>query len=176
MSTPSSTVPVTLSVNGKPYTREVEPRTLLVHLIRDSLGLTGTHVGCDTSSCGACTVMLGGLAVKSCTLLAVQADESEVQTVEGLANGDGLHPLQEGFWEEHGLQWRLLHARLSDDRRAAFGAQPQPVPRTRYARGWRVTTAAARATTTSSKRCSTRRIRCRRHRSRQSRRTRQVER
>ena len=99
-----STVPVTLSVNGKPYTREVEPRTLLVHLIRDSLGLTGTHVGCDTSSCGSCTVMLDGLAVKSCTLLAVQANESEVQTVEGLANGDGLHPLQEGFWEEHGLQ------------------------------------------------------------------------
>ena len=104
MSTPSTNVPVTLSVNGKPYTREAEPRTLLVHLIRDSLGLTGTHVGCDTSSCGSCTVMLDGLAVKSCTLLAVQANESEVQTVEGLANGDGLHPLQEGFWEEHGLQ------------------------------------------------------------------------
>ncbi len=95
---------VTLTVNGKNYTKEVEPRTLLVHLIRENLGLTGTHVGCDTSSCGACTVMLDGLAVKSCTLLAVQANESEVQTVEGLANGDGLHPLQEGFWEEHGLQ------------------------------------------------------------------------
>ena len=95
---------VTLTVNGKNYTKEVEPRTLLVHLIREDLSLTGTHVGCDTSSCGACTVMLDGLAVKSCTLLAVQANESEVQTVEGLANGDGLHPLQEGFWEEHGLQ------------------------------------------------------------------------
>ncbi len=95
---------VNLTVNGKSYTKEVEPRTLLVHLIRDSLELTGTHVGCDTSSCGACTVMLDGLAVKSCTILAVQAHESEVQTVEGLAKGDELHPLQEGFWEEHGLQ------------------------------------------------------------------------
>ena len=95
---------VNVTVNGKNYTKEVEPRTLLVHLIRDNLGLTGTHVGCDTSSCGACTVMLDGLAVKSCTLLAVQADGSEVQTVEGLANGNDLHPLQEGFWEEHGLQ------------------------------------------------------------------------
>ena len=95
---------VNVTVNGKNYTKEVEPRTLLVHLIRDNLGLTGTHVGCDTSSCGACTVMLDGLAVKSCTLLAVQADGAEVQTVEGLANGNDLHPLQEGFWEEHGLQ------------------------------------------------------------------------
>ena len=95
---------INVTVNGKKYIREVEARTLLVDLIRENLGLTGTHVGCDTSSCGACTVMLDGLAVKSCTLLAVQADGSEVKTVEGLADGDTLHPLQEGFWEEHGLQ------------------------------------------------------------------------
>ena len=95
---------VNVTVNGKKYVKEVEARTLLVDLIRENLGLTGTHVGCDTSSCGACTVMLDGLAIKSCTLLAVQADGSEVKTVEGLADGNNLHPLQEGFWEEHGLQ------------------------------------------------------------------------
>ena len=95
---------VNVTVNGKKYVKEVQARTLLVDLIRENLGLTGTHVGCDTSSCGACTMMLDGLAVKSCTLLAVQADGSEVKTVEGLADGNNLHPLQEGFWEEHGLQ------------------------------------------------------------------------
>ncbi|HEX4110468.1 MAG TPA: (2Fe-2S)-binding protein, partial [Solirubrobacteraceae bacterium] len=82
-----------------------EPRTLLVHTLRDTLGLTGTHVGCDTSSCGACTVHLDGEAIKSCTMLTVQADGREVTTIEGLAGADGtLHPLQEGFWERHGLQ------------------------------------------------------------------------
>ncbi|MCY4353432.1 MAG: (2Fe-2S)-binding protein [Truepera sp.] len=97
-------VSVTLTVNGQSYSREVEPRTLLVHLIREGLGLTGTHVGCDTSSCGSCTVIVDGLAVKSCTLLAVQADGSEITTVEGLASNGELHPIQEGFWEMHGLQ------------------------------------------------------------------------
>jgi carbon-monoxide dehydrogenase small subunit len=98
-------VRVTLRVNGVQQTREVEPRLLLVHLLRDTLGLTGTHVGCDTSSCGACTVHLDGEAVKSCTVLAVQADGSEVTTIEGLAAQDGtLHPMQEAFWEHHGLQ------------------------------------------------------------------------
>ncbi len=97
-------VSVTLTVNGQSYGREVEPRTLLVHLIREGLGLTGTHVGCDTSSCGSCTVIIDGLAVKSCTLLAVQADGSEITTVEGLASNGELHPIQEGFWEMHGLQ------------------------------------------------------------------------
>lgn len=95
---------VTVNVNGKDYRREVEPRVLLVHFIREELGLTGTHVGCDTSSCGACTVLLDGLAVKSCTVLAVQADGAKVRTVEGLAHNGELHPLQQGFWEEHGLQ------------------------------------------------------------------------
>ena len=97
-------VSIEVRVNGSTYRREVEPRLLLVHLLRDVLGLTGTHVGCDTSSCGACTVLLGGLAVKSCTLLAVQADGAEITTVEGLATNGDLHAVQEGFWEEHGLQ------------------------------------------------------------------------
>lgn len=95
---------VTVTVNGKSYQNEVEPRQLLVHYIRDTLGLTGTHIGCDTSQCGACTVMLDGNAVKSCTLFAVQADGSEITTIEGLAKDGQLHPIQEGFWEEHGLQ------------------------------------------------------------------------
>ena len=95
---------ISLNVNGRSYNREVEPRMLLSSFIREDLGLTGTHIGCDTSSCGACTVMVDGLAVKSCTLLAVQANDSEIKTVEGLADGNDLHPLQEGFWEEHGLQ------------------------------------------------------------------------
>jgi aerobic carbon-monoxide dehydrogenase small subunit len=100
----SSRVPVHVTVNGRSHELQVEPRLLLVHLLRDELGLTGTHVGCDTSNCGACTVHLGGEAVKSCTVLAVQADGAEVTTVEGLADGDTLHPLQEAFWNDHGLQ------------------------------------------------------------------------
>jgi carbon-monoxide dehydrogenase small subunit len=95
---------VSLSVNGVAYTEEVEPRLLLVHLIRDRLGLTGTHVGCDTSNCGACTLHLNGEAVKSCTVLAVQADGGEVTTIEGMGTEDDLHPLQEAFWANHGLQ------------------------------------------------------------------------
>jgi carbon-monoxide dehydrogenase small subunit len=99
-----SKVTVTLTVNGVQRTAEVEPRTLLVHFLRDGLGLTGTHVGCDTSQCGACTVLLNGDAVKSCTVLAVQADGAEVTTVEGLGTLEALHPVQAGFWEKHGLQ------------------------------------------------------------------------
>ena len=99
-----STVPVRLTVNGQSHEAEVEPRLLLVHLLRDNLGLTGTHVGCDTTNCGACTVHLDGEAVKSCTVLAVQADGAEVRTIEGMADGDKLHPLQEAFWNDHGLQ------------------------------------------------------------------------
>jgi len=95
---------ITVTVNGGRYTHQVEPRLLLVQYIRDVLGLTGTHVGCDTSQCGACTILVDGLAVKSCTLLAVQADGSSILTIEGLAKEGKLHPLQEGFWEEHGLQ------------------------------------------------------------------------
>ncbi len=93
-----------MSVNGRAVTGDVEPRTLLVHFLRENLGLTGTHVGCETSYCGACTVMVDGSTVKSCAMLAVQAEGSEVRTVEGLADGDALHPVQEGFWERHGLQ------------------------------------------------------------------------
>jgi len=95
---------VSLTVNGVKETHEVEPRLLLVHFLRETLGLTGTNVGCDTSQCGACTVLLGGQAVKSCTLLAVQADGASVTTIEGLAEDGKLHPLQEAFWEKHGLQ------------------------------------------------------------------------
>jgi aerobic carbon-monoxide dehydrogenase small subunit len=95
---------ISLKVNGTPHEYDVEPRMLLVHYLRETLSLTGTHVGCDTSQCGACTVLLDGRAVKSCTVLAVQADGGEVKTVEGLAKDGKLHALQEGFWEEHGLQ------------------------------------------------------------------------
>ena len=100
----SGTVPVELRVNGVEHRLEVEPRLLLVHALRDRIGLTGTHVGCDTSNCGACTVHLDGEAVKSCTVLAVQADGSEVTTIEGMASDGELHPLQEAFWNDHGLQ------------------------------------------------------------------------
>ena len=99
-----STHTITVTVNGEKYTRDVEARLLLVHLIREDLSLTGTHIGCDTTSCGACTVHLDGQAVKSCTLFAVQADGSQLKTIEGMAEGGKLHPLQEGFWEKHGLQ------------------------------------------------------------------------
>jgi aerobic carbon-monoxide dehydrogenase small subunit len=95
---------IALKVNGVERSGEVEPRLLLVHYLRDVLGLTGTHIGCDTSNCGACTVMVDGMAVKSCTMLAVQADGAVVMTIEGLSRGEELHPLQEGFWECHGLQ------------------------------------------------------------------------
>ena len=97
-------VPVRLTVNGRPQELDVEPRTLLVHALREQLGLTGTHVGCDTSSCGACTLHVDGRAAKSCTLLAVQCDGSEITTIEGLGAPDALHPVQEAFWEHHGLQ------------------------------------------------------------------------
>ena len=95
---------VSITVNGKARKAMVEPRMLLVHFLREQLNLTGTHVGCDTSQCGACTVIVDGRSAKSCTIFAVQADGSNVTTIEGLAKGDELHPLQEGFWAEHGLQ------------------------------------------------------------------------
>jgi aerobic carbon-monoxide dehydrogenase small subunit len=100
----SANVRVQITVNGVRHESEVEARVLLVHLLRDRLGLTGTHVGCDTTTCGACTVQLNGEAVKSCTVLAAQADGAEVTTIEGLAGDGGLHPLQEALWEHHGLQ------------------------------------------------------------------------
>ena len=95
---------ITVTVNGQQYQSEVEPRMLLVHYLRDVLDLTGTHIGCDTSQCGACNVLLNGESVKSCTMFAVQADGAEVTTIEGLTPEGGLHPIQEGFWEKHGLQ------------------------------------------------------------------------
>lgn len=96
---------ITVTVNGKPYTNDVDDRTLLVHYLRESLNLTGTHIGCDTSQCGACVVVVNGQSVKSCTTLAARCNGASVTTIEGLAGADGqLHPLQEGFWECHGLQ------------------------------------------------------------------------
>ncbi len=95
---------ITVTVNGQSHTSDVEPRTLLVHYLREHLNLTGTHIGCDTSQCGACVVLVDGVSVKSCTMLAVQADGAHVLTIEGLAQNGQLHPLQEGFWECHGLQ------------------------------------------------------------------------
>jgi carbon-monoxide dehydrogenase small subunit len=100
----ATTRTVTVTVNGTPRSAEVETRLLLVHFLRQTLGLTGTHIGCDTTSCGACTVLLDGVPAKSCTLFAVQADGRELTTVEGLVEGGSLHPIQVGFHEEHGLQ------------------------------------------------------------------------
>ena len=102
--TKPTTHAITVTVNGHEHSLEVEPRLLLVHLLREKLGLTGTHVGCDTTSCGACTVLVDGVPVKSCTHFAVQVDGREVKTVEGLQQGGELHPIQQGFTEEHGLQ------------------------------------------------------------------------
>jgi carbon-monoxide dehydrogenase small subunit len=100
-----ATVPLQVTVNGEAHASEVPARMLLVHYLRDELGLTGTHVGCDTSSCGACTCLVDGESAKTCTMLAVQADGAQITTIEGMAGADGtLHPLQEGFWAEHGLQ------------------------------------------------------------------------
>jgi len=97
-------IPVSITVNGVQHSQEVEPRMLLVHFLRDVLGLTGTNIGCDTSQCGACTVHLDGMSVKSCTVLAVQADGCNVTTIEGLAQNGKLHPMQQAFWDHHGLQ------------------------------------------------------------------------
>jgi len=97
-------VKIHVKVNGTAHTSEVEPRLLLVHYLRDVLNLTGTHVGCDTSQCGACTIMVNGRSTKACNMFAVQADGAEIMTIEGLAKDGKLHPIQEGFWEKHGLQ------------------------------------------------------------------------
>ena len=95
---------ISVTVNGETHEADVEPRLLLAHFLRDDLGLTGTHIGCDTSHCGACTVHLDGVSAKSCTVLAVQADGHDVKTIEGMADGATLHPLQQAFWDQHGLQ------------------------------------------------------------------------
>ena len=99
-----SSIPISVTVNGDVRQADVEPRLLLVHFLREQLGLTGTHVGCDTSQCGACTVMLDGRTAKSCTMFAVQADGADLTTIEGIGSDEKLHPMQDAFWEEHGLQ------------------------------------------------------------------------
>jgi carbon-monoxide dehydrogenase small subunit len=117
---------ISFTINGEKKTAEVEPRLLLAHLIRYGLRLTGTHTGCDTTNCGACTVLLDGKAVKSCTMLAVQADGHDVQTVEGLATASELHPLQEGFREEHGLQCGFCTPGMMMAAKALLERNPDP--------------------------------------------------
>ena len=117
---------IQLKVNGREQTHEVEPRLLLVHYLRDVVGLTGTHIGCETSICGACTVLVNGKAVKSCTLLAAQADGAEITTIEGLAKNGTLHPVQEGFWEEHGLQCGFCTPGMILAGAALLDASPNP--------------------------------------------------
>jgi carbon-monoxide dehydrogenase small subunit len=121
-----STHTITLTVNGEQRSAEAEARTLLVHLIREQLNLTGTHIGCDTSSCGACTVIVNGRAVKSCTMFAVQADGATVETIEGVAGAGGLHPLQEGFWEKHGLQCGFCTPGMIMSAKALLEKNPSP--------------------------------------------------
>jgi aerobic carbon-monoxide dehydrogenase small subunit len=117
---------ITFSINGERKAAEVEPRLLLSHLIRQGLRLTGTHMGCDTTNCGACTVLVDGVAVKSCTMLAVQADGHEISTVEGLATASELHPLQEGFREEHGLQCGFCTPGMMMAAKALLDRNPDP--------------------------------------------------
>ena len=117
---------VTVTVNGEERTVEVEPRVLLAHLLRQGLGLTGTHIGCDTTNCGACTVLVDGAPTKSCTMLAVQTDGREVRTVEGLAQASELHPIQEGFREEHGLQCGFCTPGMMMSAMALLQRNPDP--------------------------------------------------
>jgi aerobic carbon-monoxide dehydrogenase small subunit len=118
--------PLTVKLNGEEHSNEVESRLLLVHYLRGTLGLTGTHIGCDTTNCGACTVLLDGVPVKSCTVLAVQADGRELTTVEGLAAGAELHPIQEGFHEEHGLQCGFCTPGMMLTAKALLEENPDP--------------------------------------------------
>jgi len=120
------THPVTVTVNGASHSQEIETRLLLVHFLRETLGLTGTHVGCDTTSCGACTVLVDGTPVKSCTMFAVQVDGAEVTTVEGLAPAGGLSPVQEGFHEEHGLQCGFCTPGMMLTATALLAENPDP--------------------------------------------------
>jgi aerobic carbon-monoxide dehydrogenase small subunit len=126
---PAGAVPVrrvSITVNGEQRTADVEPRLLLAHLLRQGLGLTGTHTGCDTTNCGACTVLFDGRPVKSCTMLAVQADGHEVETVEGMATPSGLHPVQEGFKDEHGLQCGFCTPGMMMTAKALLEENPNP--------------------------------------------------
>jgi carbon-monoxide dehydrogenase small subunit len=117
---------ITLNVNGEQVTREVEARTLLVHFIREALELTGTHIGCDTTSCGACTVLLDGRPVKSCTVFAVQADQQKLETIESVAQNGKLHPVQEGFWEKHGLQCGYCTPGMIMTAKSLLSKNPRP--------------------------------------------------
>ena len=121
-----STRHITVTVNGEAREADVEPRLLLVHFLRDDLGLTGTHIGCDTSNCGACTVHVDGESAKSCTMLAVQADGRAVKTIEGMADGATLHPLQQAFWDQHGLQCGFCTPGMMITARALLDSNPDP--------------------------------------------------
>ena len=147
---------ISVTVNGSVHTHDVEPRTLLVHYIREQVGLTGTNIGCDTSSCGACTIHLDGESVKSCTVLAVQADGADITTIEGLATDGQLHPMQQAFMENHGLQCGYCTPGMVMAATSLLRENPQPERAATSASGWRATSAAAPATTTSSRPCSPR--------------------
>jgi carbon-monoxide dehydrogenase small subunit len=122
----ADTVPVMLYVNGVKYSRQVEPRDLLVYFLREDLGLTGTHIGCDTTQCGACTVLIDGRAVKSCTLFAVQADGKSITTIEGIATDGAMSPLQQAFWDQHGLQCGFCTPGFIMTATALLQANPNP--------------------------------------------------
>ena len=117
---------ITVTVNGEAHEADVEPRLLLVHLLRDTFGLTGTHIGCDTSNCGACTVHVDGTSAKSCTILAVQADGRSIATIEGMASGAALHPLQQAFWDQHGLQCGFCTPGMIMQSAWLLGQNPDP--------------------------------------------------
>jgi carbon-monoxide dehydrogenase small subunit len=117
---------ITVTINGERRSGEVDARLLLVHFIREDMALTGTHIGCDTSSCGACTVIVDGKAIKSCTMFAVQADGKSVETIEGVAEAGGLHPLQQGFWEQHGLQCGYCTPGMIMSAKALLARNPNP--------------------------------------------------
>jgi aerobic carbon-monoxide dehydrogenase small subunit len=121
-----STQHVALTVNGEAREAEVEPRLLLVHLLRDTFGLTGTHIGCDTSNCGACTVLVDGRSAKSCTMLALSASGAEIRTIEGMAEGANLHPLQQAFWDQHGLQCGFCTPGMIMQAAWLLGQNPDP--------------------------------------------------
>jgi carbon-monoxide dehydrogenase small subunit len=123
---PVARMTISVTVNGQPHSVDVEPRLLLVHLLREDLNLTGTHIGCDTSNCGACTVILDGVPVKSCTVLGVQADGCSIETVEGLEQNGELHPLQAGFWQEHGLQCGFCTPGMLMISKALLASNPNP--------------------------------------------------
>ena len=143
-----------MTVNGSTQEHDVEPRLLLVYYLREVLGLTGTKIGCDTSSCGACTVLLNGESVKSCTMFAVQADGADITTIEGLATDGEFHPMQQAFHENHGLQCGYCTAGHGDGRGVAARGAARTRPRPTCGRASRATSAAAPATTTSSRRSS----------------------